>query len=125
MAEEIRASQTTSQRLAQAFAANAQPRTFRDAVPNHLHDFEDVFSKASFDSLPERKQWDHAIELLPDSKPANCKVYPLAPKEQDELDAFLRENLESGRIRPSKSPMASPVFFIKKKDGSLRLVQDY
>ena len=30
-----------------------------------------------------------------------------------------------GRIRPSKSPMASPVFFIKKKEGSLRLVQDY
>ncbi|KNZ79156.1 hypothetical protein J132_00215, partial [Termitomyces sp. J132] len=26
---------------------------------------------------------------------------------------------------PSKSPMASPVFFIKKKDGSLHLVQDY
>ncbi|KNZ73236.1 hypothetical protein J132_00423, partial [Termitomyces sp. J132] len=26
---------------------------------------------------------------------------------------------------PSKSPMASPVFFIKKKDGSLCLVQDY
>ena len=26
---------------------------------------------------------------------------------------------------PSKSPMASLVFFIKKKDGKLRLVQDY
>ena len=42
-----------------------------------------------------------------------------------ELDAFLEENLHTGRIRPSKSPMASPVFFIKKKDGSLQLVQDY
>jgi transposase InsO family protein len=52
-------------------------------------------------------------------------VYPLSPSEQKELDAFLKENLESGRIRPSKSPMASPVFFIKKKDGALRLVQDY
>ena len=31
----------------------------------------------------------------------------------------------TGRIRLSKSPMASPVFFIKKKDGSLHLVQDY
>jgi len=45
--------------------------------------------------------------------------------EQKELDAFLEENLRTGRIRPSKSPMAAPVFFIKKKDGSLRLVQDY
>ena len=45
--------------------------------------------------------------------------------EQKELDAFLKENLDSGCICPSKSPMASPVFFIKKKCGSLRLVQDY
>jgi len=45
--------------------------------------------------------------------------------EQKELDSFLEENLCTGRIRPSKSPIAAPVFFIKKKDGLLRLVQDY
>ena len=45
--------------------------------------------------------------------------------EQKELDDFLKENLSSGRIHPSKSPMASPVFFLKKKDGKLRFVQDY
>ena len=45
--------------------------------------------------------------------------------EQKELDIFLKENLETGQIRPSKSPISSLVFFIKKKDGSLRLVQDY
>ncbi|GLB34667.1 putative zinc ion binding [Lyophyllum shimeji] len=78
-AEEIRASQTTSQRLAEAFARNSAPKDFRDAVPDYLHDFEDVFSKAAFDELPERKQWDHAIELEPGSTPSSCKVYPLAP----------------------------------------------
>ncbi|KAG5727577.1 hypothetical protein E4T56_gene12357 [Termitomyces sp. T112] len=77
------------------------------------------------DSLLEHKQWDHAIELLPNSTPSSCKVYPLAPKEQDKLNAFLQENLDSGCICPFKSPMASPVFFIKKKDGLLQLVQDY
>jgi hypothetical protein len=30
-----------------------------------------------------------------------------------------------GYIRPSQSPFASPFFFIKKKDGKLRPVQDY
>jgi len=54
-----------------------------------------------------------------------CKVYLISVSEQSELDHFLTENVETGHIRPSKSPMASPVFFIKKKDGSLRLVQDY
>ena len=33
--------------------------------------------------------------------------------------------LELASLTPFKSPMAAPVFFIKKKDGSLRLVQDY
>ena len=45
--------------------------------------------------------------------------------EQGELDNFLTENLATRCIRQSKSPMASPIFFIKKKDGSLQLVQDY
>ena len=58
-------------------------------------------------------------------KPVDCKVYPPNPAEQKALDSFLEENLRTGRIRPSKSPMASPFFFIKKKDGKLQPVQDY
>ena len=33
--------------------------------------------------------------------------------------------LASGKIEPLKSPIASPVMFVKKKDGSLRPVVDY
>ena len=33
--------------------------------------------------------------------------------------------LELASLTPFKSPMAAPVFFIKKKDGLLQLVQDY
>jgi len=84
-----------------------------------------VFAKEDFDMLPEHCKWDHVIKLIPGAEPKSSKVYPLSPLEQAELDAFLEENLRTGRIQPSKSPMAAPVFFIKKKDGSLRLVQDY
>ena len=35
------------------------------------------------------------------------------------------ENIHKGYIVPLKSPIASPVFFVKKKDGRLWLVQDY
>ncbi|GLB45813.1 hypothetical protein LshimejAT787_3100030 [Lyophyllum shimeji] len=73
-AEEIQASQMTSQHLAEAFARNSAPKSFRDAVPDHLHDFEDIFSKATFDELLECKQWDHAIELESGSTPSSCKV---------------------------------------------------
>ena len=117
------ASSTISQCLAEAFKANSKAQS--PQIPEYLTEFTSVFFKKSFDILPEPKQWDHAVEIIPGSKASNCKVYPLSPPEQKELDAFLKESLETGRIRPSKSLMASPVFFIKKKDGSLRLVQDY
>jgi len=31
----------------------------------------------------------------------------------------------NSHIHPSKSPMGAPMFFVKKKDGSLCLIQDY
>ena len=49
----------------------------------------------------------------------------MPPNEQAELDKFLEDSLRKGYITLSKSPLASPVFFVKKKDGKLRLVQDY
>lgn len=123
--QQINASSTVSQRLAENAQQQSPKKSFEELVPKHYHQFREVFSKESFDQLPDRKPWDHAIELKPGSEPSRCKIYPLSPNEQKELDIFLEENLKSGRIRPSKSPMASPVFFIKKKDGTLRLVQDY
>ena len=94
-------------------------KSFEDLVPKEYWEFQDVFSKKSFDQLPARKPWNHVIELTPGSQPPSTKVYPMSPKEQQELDAFLEENLKTHPICPSKSPMASPVFFVKKKNGSL------
>ena len=62
-------------------------------VPEYLKEFTSVFSKQTFDVLPEPREWDHAIELIPGSKPSGCKIYPLLPAEQKELDMFLKENL--------------------------------
>ena len=84
-----------------------------------------MFSKESFDELPEWKQWDHVIDLKPESQPFSMKVYPMSPIKQKELDDFLEVNLLSSCICPSKSPMASPVVFVKKKDGKLQFIQDY
>ena len=123
---DINATGSVSTHLAEEARAKEVPKMFEESVPKQFHDFRDVFSKESFDKLPERRPWDHAIELIPGADArAPPKVYPLSLSEQSELDAFLKENLESGRIRPSKSPIASPVFFVKKKDGKLRFVQDY
>ena len=37
----------------------------------------------------------------------------------------MTELIDHGFIRPSKSPDGSPVLFVKKKDGSLRMCIDY
>ena len=78
-----------------------------------------------FNKLPPHQVWDHCIESDKDFVPTNGKIYSLSPDEQKALDCFIEENLRTGRIRHSHSPMASPFFFILKGDGSLRPVQDY
>jgi len=95
------------------------------SLPDYVYGFESVFAKEDFDTLPEHRQWDHVIKIVPGAKPKSSKVYPLLPKEQKELDPFLAENLRTGRIRPSKSLVAALVLFIKKKDRTLCLIQDY
>jgi len=121
----LRATAVTSQRLAEEARCSKETLAAATLLPTYVTEFQSVFAKEDFDILPEHRKWDHAIELIPRAEPKSSKVYPLSPLEQEELDAFLEENLCTGRIRPSKSPIAAPVFFIKKKDGLLWLVQDY
>jgi len=45
--------------------------------------------------------------------------------ELQTLKEWLEENLSKGFIRASSSPAASPILFVKKTDGSLRLCVDY
>jgi len=124
-AKDLCAASMTSQKLAERACRSAEVWKEPFILPDCVRGFESVFAKEDFDILPEHRQWDHAIELIPGSEPKLSKVYLLSPVEQKELDSFLKENLCTGQICPSKSPMAAPVFFIKKKDGSLWLVQDY
>ncbi|KAG5649067.1 hypothetical protein H0H81_006580, partial [Sphagnurus paluster] len=98
----IRAGQTTASKLAESHAQAKPKKSFEEIVPEEYHEFkETVFGKESFDELPPRRPWDHAIELVPGAKLQDCKVYPLTKDEQKQLDEFLDENLRTGRIRPS------------------------
>jgi len=122
---DLRAMTTTSQRLAEEARHSTETQAAATLLPAYVAEFRSVFAKEDFDMLPEHRKWDHAIELTSEAEPKSSKVYPLSPLEQVELDTFLEENLRTRQIRPSKSSIAAPVFFIKKKDGSLCLVQDY
>lgn len=104
-----------------AAVANQQKvkKSFKETAPCHYHNYKDVFAKENFDELPPHRSQDHTIELLPGDHVIDCKTYNLSPDKQKELDTFLKENLQSRWICPSKSSFASPFFFVKKKDGHL------
>lgn len=116
---------TKSQQLAEAALAKKTIKTIEELILEQYRGYMKVFNEQASMRVPEHKTWDHAIDLKPDFTPKSCKVYPLSPSEQQELDRFLNEQLGKGYICPSKSPQASPFFFVKKKDGHLRPVQDY
>ena len=95
----VRATTSVSARLAEAHARNSDKMSFRDLIPDMLHEFEDIFSKESFDALPEKHQWDHAIELNTNNPHLpHSKVYPMSLDKQAELEAFLNEALQTGCI---------------------------
>ena len=95
------------------------------SLPEQYKRFEVIFSETDIPLPEHRGRLDHEIKLVEGFKPKKGSIYPLSPKEKEELDAFLKENLACGKIRPSVSPQAAPVFFVAKKDGKKQLIQDY
>ena len=75
--------------------------------------------------IPTQKIWDYAIDIKEEFRPRKGKVYPLSRKEKEEVCELIQEQLRKGYIRPSKSPQMASVFFVGKKNGKKRMVQDY
>jgi len=94
-------------------------------VPRQCHKYLKVFEKKDSERMPVRKAWDHAIDLREGFVPRKGKIYLLSRVEREEVQEFVKDQLRKGYIRPFKSPQTSPVFFVPKKDGKKRMVQNY
>jgi hypothetical protein len=94
-------------------------------IPKELDDYADVFSEEQATSLPEHTPRDHAIDLIPGKEPPYKPIYALTQKEQEVLREYIESALARGLIRESKSPAGAPIFFVPKKDRTLRLCVDY
>ena len=94
-------------------------------VPEKFHKWIKVFGKKQSERMPTRKVWDHAIEVKEGFIPRKGKVYLLSREEREEVREFIKKQLQKGYIQPSKSLQIVPVFFVGKKDGKKRMVQDY
>jgi RNase H-like domain found in reverse transcriptase/Reverse transcriptase (RNA-dependent DNA polymerase) len=119
----------SKENLATKLASEANQKkpdlTPEQLVPREYHNYLDIFDEDKANWFPDTRPWDHKIEMKSGFKPKLFKTYNLTLEEQVELDKFLKENLDKGYIKLSQSPMASPFFFVKKKDGKLRPCQDY
>ena len=100
-------------------------RATEEMVPQRFHKYLKVFEKKHSERMLMRKAWDHVIDLREGFVPKKDKIYPLSRIEREKLQEFVKDQLRKGYIRPSKSPQMSLVFFVPKKDGKKRMVQDY
>ena len=122
----LHAKMTISQRLAQNAMEPQKKKLLEEMILERYLKYQKVFEQVVSERLPKHGRWDHAIDLDPNFVPRDCKIYPKNPREQKIQDEFLEENLRKGYIRPSKSPIASPFFFVaKKEEEALQLCQDY
>jgi len=94
-------------------------------VPEIYYQWIKIFRKKQSERMLMRKLWDHAMDVKEEFVPRKGKVYPLSREKREEVREFIKEQLRKEYIQPSKSPQTAPVFFVGKKDGKKRMVQDY
>ena len=94
-------------------------------LPPQYAKYAKVFDEPKGGELPPQQPFDHGIELKETFIPKVAKSYPMNPKETEACKVFIDEHLKSGKIRKSRSPQASPFFFVQKKDSGLWPCQDY
>ncbi len=94
-------------------------------IPSCYNDLSEVFSKTKATRLPPHRPGDCAIELLPNAMPPKTKVYHLSRTENQAMEEYIEEAMNSGFIRASTSPAGAGFFFVEKKDGGLRPCIDY
>ena len=97
-----------------------------DRIPHQYRRYAKVFSRQEQDQLPKHGPHNMEIDLEPGKQPPSGHLYPLSHNELEALQEYIDEMLKSGKIRPSKSPAGSPIFFVPKSHGrGLQVVVDY
>ena len=90
-----------------------------------LDEFRELFRELPRGGAKGR-ELQHHIHTVPGEVPEYKRsTYPLPEDKLAKLKEYLKELIDKEFIVPSQSPVAAPVFFVKKPDGSLRLVVDY
>ena len=114
--------------VAQQWAIEGNKNKSKDfhILPAEYQWHEQIFLEISTKRFPPSRTTDTAVKLKPGaSETMNCKIYPMSCTELEEWKNFVSKNKQLGCIVDSKLWWVSQVFFIKKKDRSYQLIQDY
>lgn len=99
-------------------------RDDRTIIESTLTQYKDVFSRDEND-IGRTNTIKHRIHLI-DDKPIHKPPYRIPVRNRELMDDTIKRLIDTGAIRESTSPYASPVFFVDKDQGaSKRLVADY
>ena len=64
-------------------------------------------------------------EVMEDDRSIRCKPFPLPYAKRGEIREKIKNMMDTGIVRESSLPYASPLVVVKKKDGSNRMCVDY
>ena len=98
-------------------------RATKEMIPRRFHKYLKMFKKKDSKKMPMRKTWKQISEKGLYQK--KRKIYSLLRVKREEVQEFVKDQLRKGYIRPLKSLQMSLVFFVPKKDGKKKMVQDY
>jgi len=105
---------------------NNEAQDVRDTVPQEYHHLLDVFEKGEKTTVPpHRPGIDLGIDIDEWKSVPIKEIYALSYDQLEELHRYIKQNERQGWIRRVKSGRASPIMFVKKKDGKLRQCADY
>ena len=95
-------------------------------IPEQYKEYNEVFSKEAACHFPPTRKDNYAINFKEGTLDTfSCKIYPISTPETNFLRDWIDENLQKNFICKSKSPYASPMFLIKKKNRDYQVIQDY
>jgi len=97
-----------------------------EIVPEEYWDYQRVLEEEEATGLPpHRPGVDLEINIEKRRRLLLKKIYPLGAKELEELGEYIQINKKRKWSQDSFADGGSPIMFIKKKDGKLRLCIDY
>lgn len=105
------------------FADSPVPPEWKERLCRKMMERKEVFSCSEFDVGCARST-QHSIRVTED-KPFRERSRRLPPSDLEDVRKHLNNLKEAGIISESRSPFASPIVVVRKRNGTIRMCVDY